>query len=110
MRPAVLIHDRVFIDVQIGGWEPLFPLLVDPHARPGLVCTNGEDRGYEIFIPFEQKKPYRLAGGRRTHYKLSGKLSMVSYRAEESHTKPKNWKVITKQMGTAKKLFVEKFL
>lgn len=110
MRPAVLIHDRVHIDVQIGGWEPLLPLLIQPCARPGMVGTSGEDRGYEIFIPFDEKKPYRLNGGRRTYYKPSLKLALVSYRAEETHTKPKNWKVLTKQAGTAKKLFVTNYL
>ena len=112
MRPAVLIHDRVYMDVQRGGWDPLLKLLIQPSARPGMVATSDEDRGYEIFIPFDQKKPYRLSGGRRTHNNKppSWKLAMVSYRTEESHTKPKNWKIITKQAGVAKRLFVEKFL
>jgi len=96
---AILMHDRVYCAVGVAGWDPLKKLLVRPGARPGILI-----KPIDIFVPFEQKKPYRLNRGRRDHSD-----GFTSWRAVETE-KPLGWKEITKVAGKAKKFFVDNYL
>ena len=108
MRTAVLIHDRVYIEVQINGWTPLLPLLAKPGARPGVLCKSvWSSRELDIFIPFDRKIPYNVENPRRRY--PTREYVIISYPAEET-TKPNNWKKLTRMMGMEKQKFVEEHL
>jgi len=113
MRPAILIHDKVYFQSYGGDWYGLLPMMVEPHARPGCLFAHKHAARLDefVFVPFDRKTAYIVTC--RLEVREVGGARIAVYRAvprTDERIFNSDWKQMTKEMGREKQHFVRDFL